>query len=279
MHGDFNQTLKVLQLANLINVTYTNSKANVKWTGGKSWYVQMGDIVDRGDDTILLYKLIQSLKHQASEAGGKVLPILGNHEVMNMMHDFRYVTEGDIASFGGMENRKAVWSKNGWLGKELRTWDTVVKVGDTVFVHAGVASKYAKMGIQTMNEVIRKALIELDVMDLWKFELFGVEGPVWYRGWAQDPEKSICSSVEKVLKQMGAKRMVMGHTPQLEGKILRRCGGRIYVVDIGISTYYGANLGVMEIKRQIGKGKDGKDKVLETVYGIYPEGRVKLSGK
>ena len=62
------------------------------------------------------------LKRQASEAGGLVVPLLGNHEVkwiyrfklkckkvMNLQHDFRYVTKGDVESFGGWEKRNLAW--------------------------------------------------------------------------------------------------------------------------------------------------------------------------
>lgn len=33
--------------------------------------------------------------------------------------------------------------------------------------------------------------------------------------------------------------MVVGHTPQMSGKVLRRCGGKVFVIDVGISRVYG----------------------------------------
>jgi hypothetical protein len=43
--------------------------------------VQTGDIVDRGRDTIALYRLFDTLRVQAQDSGGEVISLLGNHEV------------------------------------------------------------------------------------------------------------------------------------------------------------------------------------------------------
>jgi hypothetical protein len=58
--------------------------------------------------------------------------------------------------------------------------------------------------------------------------------------------------------EIQAKRMVVGHTPQLNGKILPRCRGRVYVIDVGISRVYGGNHAALDIL------PDG------TVRAIYP---------
>lgn len=70
--------------------------------------------------------------------------LLGNHETMNMSHDFRFVTPEDVATYGNLDNRIKEWSKEGTLGKWLREKKIVHKAGDAVFVHAGYSllSKY-----------------------------------------------------------------------------------------------------------------------------------------
>jgi hypothetical protein len=47
-------------------------------------------------------------------------------------------------------------------------------------------------------------------------ELYGADGPVWYRGWAIDPDSFVCPAVEGVLAKTGVRRLIMGHTPNLE---------------------------------------------------------------
>jgi hypothetical protein len=47
-------------------------------------------------------------------------------------------------------------------------------------------------------------------------ELYGADGPVWYRGWALEPDSFVCPAVEGVLAKTGVRRLIMGHTPNFE---------------------------------------------------------------
>jgi 3',5'-cyclic AMP phosphodiesterase CpdA len=83
LHGDLDHTKQVLQMTNLID-------DDSQWIGGRDILVQTGDIVDRGTDALAIYRLMQDLRSQAALAGGKVISILGNHEIMNAVGDWRY---------------------------------------------------------------------------------------------------------------------------------------------------------------------------------------------
>lgn len=61
------------------------------WIGGTDILVQTGDIVDRGTHAGGIYRLMRKLRGQAAGQGGEVVSILGNHEVMNAIGDWRYV--------------------------------------------------------------------------------------------------------------------------------------------------------------------------------------------
>ncbi|KAH9928266.1 uncharacterized protein B0H18DRAFT_1000539 [Fomitopsis serialis] len=78
-------------------------------------------------------------------------------------------------------------------------------------------------------------------------ELYGGDGPLWYRGWALDSEHKVCSLVDDVLRRTGTRRMVMGHTPDFE-HITSRCGGKIIIIDTGISHAYGGVLSALSIE-------------------------------
>ena len=56
--------------------------------------VQVGDILDRGDNELAIMRKLQKLAKEAKEAGGEVVVMNGNHEIMNVLGDFRYVTKG-----------------------------------------------------------------------------------------------------------------------------------------------------------------------------------------
>ncbi|KAH9309206.1 hypothetical protein KI387_037117, partial [Taxus chinensis] len=56
--------------------------------------VQLGDILDRGEDEIAIMSLLRSLSMQAEIYGGAVFQVNGNHETMNVDGDFRFVDHG-----------------------------------------------------------------------------------------------------------------------------------------------------------------------------------------
>ncbi|KAL0417757.1 UNVERIFIED_CONTAM: Shewanella-like protein phosphatase 2 [Sesamum radiatum] len=85
LHGDLPKTKKALRLAGLIG-------PEDRWSGGSATVVQVGDIFDRGGDEIKLLYFFEKLKREAAKAGGLVITLNGNHEIMNVDGDFRYVT-------------------------------------------------------------------------------------------------------------------------------------------------------------------------------------------
>ncbi|ORY51010.1 Metallo-dependent phosphatase [Rhizoclosmatium globosum] len=244
IHGDFPQAHKVLRMSNLLNET-------LHWTGTpETTFVQVGDVVDRGPDTIRLFELFQRIYNESITScvpHSTVYPLLGNHEIMNLSGDLRSVSQADFDSFGGRENREKAWRLDGWIGQLLtHTLSNVtVMVDGTVFVHGGIQPKWAKLGIDGLNLHVKKALLE----QRWDDPIFARgDTPFWYRGYANGTESVVCEELNEALEILGAKRMVIGHTPQLEtGEILSRCGGKAFVIDVGITSRYGANCAALEI--------------------------------
>ena len=99
IHGDFDDFVGILQRAGLID------KQN-QWSGGKTTLVQLGDVIDRGPKPRPAMDLLMSLEAEAAKDGGRVVPLLGNHEVMNIMGDLRYVTPENYASFADADSEK-----------------------------------------------------------------------------------------------------------------------------------------------------------------------------
>merc|ERR1719277_290686 len=85
----------------------------VRWTGGDATLVQTGDMVDRGDYARDLYALFAELRRQAPLSGGRVINLIGNHELMNIINDLRYVSDGDYQVFGGAARRQEEFSLAG----------------------------------------------------------------------------------------------------------------------------------------------------------------------
>jgi hypothetical protein len=106
VHGDFEDFCSILQRVGLID-------ERRQWTGGNTTFLQLGDLIDRGPKPRQVLDLMLSLDEQSAKAGGRVVALLGNHEMMNLMGDLRYVTSGNYASFvdSESENRRQTASQ------------------------------------------------------------------------------------------------------------------------------------------------------------------------
>lgn len=112
LHSDFDNALTSLRLGKLVD-------ANGNWIGGDTIFVQTGDIIDRWTDTIKLFRWMDQLRSQAEAAGGQVITLLGNHEWMESIGDWRYATEEEKATFGNDTYRYEVLDHD-WIGQTWR---------------------------------------------------------------------------------------------------------------------------------------------------------------
>ena len=92
VHGDHQQFVKVLETTGLID-------SKQRWIGGATHLVQLGDLPDRGPDTRKTMDLLMKLEASASKDGGSVTVLIGNHDMMNVMDDLRYVHPGEYKAF------------------------------------------------------------------------------------------------------------------------------------------------------------------------------------
>lgn len=236
LHADLPRAIEVLRLAGVTD-------AGGRWAAGSAVLVQTGDVTDRGPDSKEVIELLQKLEAEAAAEGGRVVALLGNHEIMNLRGDWRYVSPDDMADFGTESARRAAFAPEGDLGRWLRGRDFVAVVGDTLFAHGGVGADLAAQGVAGINAAARAALDGYG-----PDAILGPEGPTWYRGYLQDPEPAACAQATRALEALGARRMVMGHTTQEGGRIGVRCDGRILGIDTGISSLYGGHPAAIEIR-------------------------------
>jgi Calcineurin-like phosphoesterase len=99
VHNDFDDFVAILRRTGL-----TDQQNH--WAGGKTTFVQVGDLLDRGPKPRQVLDLMMALEKEAPQAGGRVVALLGNHEVMNIMGDLRYVTPMNYASFADANSEK-----------------------------------------------------------------------------------------------------------------------------------------------------------------------------
>lgn len=173
LHGDLESTLQLLKAAKLIDwnslfrnpqnvaaflrTTHSFSPV-IDWVGNSTILVQMGDIVDRGPDGYLLYALFWHLGQKAEKAGGRVIQLFGNHEILNMCHVGTYVSSEEIKRHyrNDVLYWNQMWSANGPLGTWLRQDFSVVAhlFNRFLFVHAGLAPYAAEFAPEDLKAVL-----------------------------------------------------------------------------------------------------------------------------
>jgi hypothetical protein len=255
LHGDLEHTRGVLRLAGMVD-------DHDRWIGGSAVLVQTGDEIDRGDDDRAILDRIENLKSQAAQAGGEVIALLGNHEIMNASLDFRYVTAGGLAAFSSFDRpdgspallpgappeargRAAAFAPGGGYARILAGRPFVAKVGDTVFVHGGILPKHVAYGLDRMNDELSAWLDGTRPRP--PEGLVAEDGPVWTRAYSSDDREPDCSDLATVLTDLGAKVMVVGHTVQGHG-VNSACDGKVWRIDVGLSRYFGGPLEALEIR-------------------------------
>ncbi|KAJ7964261.1 shewanella-like protein phosphatase 1 [Quillaja saponaria] len=309
LHGDLDQARSALEMAGVLS-----SDGQDLWTGGETVLIQLGDILDRGEDEIAILSLLRSLDIQAKAKGGAVFQVNGNHETMNVEGDFRYVDSGafdectDFLEY--MDDFKDDWEEAfvGWIDvserwKEVRKmsssywgpWNlvkgqkgviarsnlfrpggplacelaqhaVVLKVNDWVFCHGGLLPHHVAYGIERMNTEVScwmRGLRKSDISPKIPFiALRGYDSVVWNRLYSRDISvledyqiNQVHSILEETLQAIGAKAMVVGHTPQAAG-VNCKYNCSIWCVDVGMSR------GVLNSRPEVLEIVDNKARVI-----------------
>lgn len=206
------------------------------WIFGEGHLVLTGDFFDRGNQLSEVLWLIYSLEEQAKAAKGYVHFILGNHEIMNLNGDLRYV-HPKYYEHAKLLNRTylSLYDENTELGRWLRTKNIIEKVGPILFMHGG-ASRYLNYMAASLDEINKMARpyygdTTYNYPDLKIELLFSDNGPLWYRGYYIGKDKATMGQVDSTLNLYGAKYIATGHTIVSE-EINSYFNGKIFNTDV-----------------------------------------------
>ncbi len=190
VHGSYEPLVEVLRAAGLIDEA-------LAWSGGKAHLVMLGDLVDRGPKEREVLDLVMRLEREAPEAGGQVHVLLGNHEVMNLVGDLRYVSKAGYAEYaeatpprereqalarfmrsgGGAETgpegvlprfnelyppgyfeRQKAFSASGAYGRWLLSKSFILVIDDVAYVHGGLPPSVASEGAEALNRSLMQEI-------------------------------------------------------------------------------------------------------------------------
>ena len=192
------------------------------WDWGDGHLVLVGDLVDRGQSVTEVMWLIKRLEREAASVGGHVHYVLGNHEAMVMAGDIRYIHPKYhfVTERIGIPYEQ-LFGPNSEIGRWWRTKNSVVRVGDLLFVHGGYSPLLdeAKLGFDELNKRVRGGLAPARPTGITAATnpVGHQHGPFWYRGYFKkhaDAWGGLASplQIKKILDRHGAKHVVIGHT-------------------------------------------------------------------
>jgi len=184
VHGAYEELTTLLRSAGVVD-------AGLRWSGGKTHAVSLGDLLDRGADSRKVMDLLMRLQGEAAAAGGRLHVVLGNHEAMNVLGDLRYVDPGEFAAYSAEEDaaeraqaksaflarqagtteadferlfppgyfgHRRMLGPEGRYGQWLLSLPVAVKINDTVYIHGGPSALLQGRSLEQLDRDYRMAL-------------------------------------------------------------------------------------------------------------------------
>jgi hypothetical protein len=252
-----------------------------RWTGKNSHLVLNGDLVG-GRNARLLLQFVMRLEEEARSSGGAVHPLLGNHDVEVFYKDYQKRTGKTMFQKYQVEGARNGSIRDAFSGDTvfagwLRRRNAVVKIGPTIFTHAGLNVWAFKHHPRRINATIRAWIRYWQGVDgkpdkRTQWVALGKKlnwapsstGPMWTRSYKVTKRKNKKKKktnnngtaphrddLARLLKKYKARRMVIGHAPVAQKEILLShpvYGPKVIMIDSRISDKKGGRLSCVEIR-------------------------------
>jgi calcineurin-like phosphoesterase family protein len=301
VHGAYPELVSILQAAQVID-------AQSRWVGGTTHLVSLGDLLDRGPQSLKAMDLFMRLQGEARSSGGYVHVLLGNHEVMNLTGDLRDVSDEEYEAFNRIGGHTRAFALDGPYGRWLTSLPFVIRINDSIFAHGGFSSLLRNTSLEQINREATEALVAVlsegkrlreegalppagDLLSMSynlteeqtallgetfltasSSPLLGNFSPHWYRGTALCHKLLEEKSYFSTLQHLGARRGVMGHTPTPNREVNARFSGSALMIDTGMlaSVYKGNARGLEILLNEVRAfGPDGASEIIN-LPSAYP---------
>lgn len=292
VHGDMKLIIDSLEISNIIKKTNNDRDIisvkldgktyNYEWIGKKTVVVQVGDqndscrskngscdhvIKDTADD-IKILNFYTNLNMLAKKDGGAVYSLIGNHEIMNVEGNFSYTSNENKEIFknymdpytgqkfsNALEARSHAFKQGNEYANFIGcTRQSVLIIGDFMFIHAGVEKEFlqnfrGRHNLYKLNKLVRNWLLNtLSKVDENNYQMNKLldeasYSPFWTRIMGNLPPHLSYKSNEcqqylaPILNSYKIKGLVIGHTPQEIG-INSTCDDKLFRIDVGASKAF-----------------------------------------
>jgi hypothetical protein len=249
VHGDVRRFMQCLYHANVISkdMTWIAQPPNTV-------VVQLGDQVDslmRNPNAaeweevpdVEMLTLTDKLDEIARVGGGRVLSIIGNHEFMNIMSEFSYVSQKSRSLYDIKTREANFQKKSGMFAKILAKRNLVLKIGSFLFCHGGLLPQHldvAKDNLFMINDSFRRFITDrymsMDARDIFS-NVVNEDGIIWTRYYVED-HPDLESTIDNVLQRTNSTAMFIGHCTVPQTTVLRN---KIVLADAALSRSFGAD--------------------------------------
>ncbi len=284
LHGDYDVFVKILKECGLID-------SRLKWIGGSTYVIQMGDLLDgkrpgvkidksfiNKTGEIELMNLVIELNSQAKLKNGAVISLLGNHELYPyyLKNDIKfkndYIKTVDINNYKKQFNlSRNKFLQPGNLGGELfaRTRPLILQLGEFLFIHGSITDllienninskgyvDISKINKETSNWLNGNRSVPEYLKDMDDYN------PLFSRLYSSNKSLPLndCKKIKNQLSYFkNAKYIVVGHSNYKN--INSTCNNKVWRVDVSLSRAFGGTLDnkklqVLSIKQHLNKEPD-----------------------
>ena len=262
VHGDIDRLMLILTSTHIFS-------SSLEWIAEpkNTHIVQLGDQVDsicRGGNPdwekhtdIDVIFLMNRLDEIASESGGRVLSLIGNHEVMNMSGQFAFVSEKSITTTGLARRNNLFNPGTGVCSNILSTRNIVIQIGPYLFCHGGILPEHLDIvhdNFDLINIIFKKYAMGENLssyeISILHNTIINENSILWNRTLYHmlPDEASIESIMDNILQRTYSICMFVGHNTVESIKGI--ANNKLFFVDAGLSRSYPFNrVQVLEIQR------------------------------
>lgn len=259
IHGQYDLFIRLLTVNSIVD-------KDGNWNFNDGHLIIVGDAFDRGEKVTETLWHILKLADQANQVGGAVHYLLGNHEIMVLNADLRYINEKYNTVEGKTGNSYAqLFGQNTLMGQWLRACPVVLRINNIAFCHAGLSMDMvnSQQTIGNINQTFKTGIIDNTKDSIRANEQLALlarsSGPIWYRGYFRDNTLTN-ASIDSILQHFDVDHIAVGHSSMEQVEVL--FDKRILAVDTSIKKGENGELLIIENDSFYRAGLDGEKKLL-----------------
>lgn len=245
VHGDLKRFKSILIESRVIN-------NNLEWIAEppNTIIIQLGDQIDslnrntnKNWEVLSDYEMIYFTEHLnniAKVKGGSCISLIGNHELMNVIGDFSYVSPSSLNKDNN--SRLALFKPKGSLALILAKRPLIIKIKDLLFCHAKLELSHLELltkfnkDLFYINYIWKNYLennkINLEDKEILDKIIIGPTGILWNRN------ENNQETTRELFNKIKVSYMFLGHTALEHITVV---DNQIFYCDTGLSRAFGTD--------------------------------------